>query len=66
MLDEAHAIKDRTSSTARACFALEARARWCLSGTPLQNSVDDLFAYFRFLVGADSLIALESELFDWL
>ena len=30
---------------------LQARARWCLSGTPLQNSVDDLFAYFRFLVG---------------
>ena len=34
---------------AAAVWALKARRRWCLSGTPLQNSVDDLFSYFRFL-----------------
>jgi len=49
VLDEAHAIKDRTSSTARACFALAARRRWCLSGTPLQNRVGELFSLLRFL-----------------
>ena len=49
VLDEAHAIKDRTSSTARACFALEARSRWCLSGTPLQNRVGELYSLLRFL-----------------
>ena len=49
ILDEAHAIKDRTSSTACACFALDARARWCLSGTPLQNRVGELYSLLRFL-----------------
>lgn len=28
---------------------LQADFRWCLSGTPLQNRVQELYPYFRFL-----------------
>ncbi|KAJ3303636.1 hypothetical protein HDV03_003610 [Kappamyces sp. JEL0829] len=49
ILDEAHAIKDRYCSTARACFALKSNYQWCLSGTPLQNRVGELFSLIRLL-----------------
>ena len=49
VLDEAQSIKNARSQVAAAVWALRARRRWCLSGTPLQNSVDDLYSYFRFL-----------------
>ena len=37
-------IKNRHSQNFRACAALEATHRWCLTGTPLQNSADDVQA----------------------
>jgi len=49
VLDEAHNIKDRGSNTAKATFALKAKYRWCLSGTPLQNRVGELYSLIRFL-----------------
>lgn len=49
VLDEAHSIKDRSCSTARAAFALKAEKRLCLTGTPLQNRVGELFSLIRFL-----------------
>ncbi|KAK8955748.1 hypothetical protein KSP40_PGU009663 [Platanthera guangdongensis] len=49
ILDEAQTIKNHRTQVARACSGLRAKRRWCLSGTPMQNAIDDLYSYFRFL-----------------
>ncbi|XP_024520679.1 helicase-like transcription factor CHR28 [Selaginella moellendorffii] len=49
VLDEAQSIKNSRTQVARACWGLRAKKRWCLSGTPIQNAIDDLYSYFRFL-----------------
>ena len=49
ILDEAHAIKDRYCSTARAAFALKSDYKWSMSGTPMQNRIGELFSLVRFM-----------------
>ncbi|PRT57094.1 DNA repair protein RAD16 [Wickerhamiella sorbophila] len=49
VLDEAHNIKDRQASTSRAVFMVNALYRLCLSGTPLQNRIGELYSLLRFL-----------------
>ncbi|KAK0498253.1 SNF2 family N-terminal domain-containing protein [Armillaria luteobubalina] len=51
ILDEAHNIKERATNTAKAAFELQGNYRWCLSGTPLQNRVGELYSLVRFLGG---------------
>ncbi|KIK96124.1 hypothetical protein PAXRUDRAFT_826315 [Paxillus rubicundulus Ve08.2h10] len=51
VLDEAHNIKERTTNTAKASFELKSNYKWCLSGTPLQNRVGELYSLIRFLGG---------------
>ena len=49
VLDEAQAIKNHTSRTSIACRAVIAKHKWALSGTPILNSLTELYPYFKFL-----------------
>ncbi|OLL24867.1 putative ATP-dependent helicase [Neolecta irregularis DAH-3] len=49
ILDEAQMIKNHNTQSAKACHTLKAKYRWCLSGTPMQNGVDELFSLIKFL-----------------
>ncbi|KAK3349252.1 SNF2 family N-terminal domain-containing protein [Lasiosphaeria hispida] len=49
VLDEAHIIRRQSTIFYRTCADLEARSRWCLTGTPIQNRLEDIGALFAFL-----------------
>ena len=49
ILDEVQRIKNVDSTTSLACRRIRRKSSWALSGTPLENSVDDLLSIFRFL-----------------
>ncbi|KZO93169.1 hypothetical protein CALVIDRAFT_486163 [Calocera viscosa TUFC12733] len=49
VLDEAHNIKSRLTKAAKACYALKSRTKWCLTGTPIINRLEDLHSLLQFL-----------------
>jgi len=49
VLDEGHTIKNSRTQQAQAATALRADRRWILSGTPVQNNLDDLHGQLAFL-----------------
>lgn len=49
VLDEAQAIKNPTSKVARAAFRLRAAFKLALTGTPVENRLEDLWSQFHFL-----------------
>jgi len=48
VLDEAQAIKNPESQVARAAFGLQARFRLALSGTPVENRLEELWSQLHF------------------
>ena len=51
VLDEASRIKNRESGNAIACKRLRRTRRWALTGTPLENSLEDVISLLEFLHG---------------
>ncbi|PYH75607.1 hypothetical protein BO82DRAFT_409800 [Aspergillus uvarum CBS 121591] len=49
VLDEAQYIKNDRTKAAMACCILDASYRWCLSGTPVMNSLREFYSLLRFL-----------------
>jgi len=50
VLDEAQAIKNPESQTCRAIFELWSETRLALTGTPVENSLSELWSVFQFLM----------------
>ncbi|MEP7099173.1 MAG: SNF2-related protein, partial [Burkholderiales bacterium] len=50
ILDEAQMVKNAASRAATALRQLEARHRLCVTGTPLENHLGELWAHFDFLM----------------
>jgi SNF2 family DNA or RNA helicase len=49
ILDEAKFIKNHRAKSSRVIFQLKANHRLCLSGTPMENHLGELWSQFRFL-----------------
>lgn len=48
ILDEAHVIKNAATQMATVACQLRAEVRWCLTGTPMQNRVDEIHSLIKF------------------
>ncbi|HEY9297833.1 MAG TPA: DEAD/DEAH box helicase [Leptolyngbyaceae cyanobacterium] len=49
ILDEAQKVKNRDTKTARAIRQLQSNYRWALTGTPIENRLDDVVSLFDFI-----------------
>ena len=49
VLDESQRIKNAASSTSQIVRSISRRRSWALTGTPVENSADDLLGIFEFL-----------------
>lgn len=49
VLDEAHMIREQSTQQSKAICRLSAQRRWAVTGTPVQNRLEDLGALMAFL-----------------
>jgi SWI/SNF-related matrix-associated actin-dependent regulator of chromatin subfamily A3 len=59
ILDEGHIIRNPQSKGAAAVTAVMAKSRWVLTGTPIVNSLKDLYSLLRFVGITGGLETLE-------
>ncbi len=50
ILDEAQHIKNPESQNAKSAYALRSKSRFILTGTPIENSLRDLWSLYEFLL----------------
>jgi len=50
MLDEAQAIKNAKSKTTQIIFKIKANHRLCITGTPIENHLGELWSMFHFIM----------------
>ncbi|MBQ1786684.1 MAG: DEAD/DEAH box helicase [Turicibacter sp.] len=50
VLDEAHYIKNHTTLSAKAVKKIKSEIRFALTGTPIENSLSDLWSIFDFIL----------------
>lgn len=50
VLDEAHTIKNTAAQVTKVAYRIDARHRLCLSGTPIENNLGELWSLFHFLM----------------
>jgi SNF2 family DNA or RNA helicase len=49
VLDEAHTIREQSAAQTQAIFRLNGERRWSVTGTPVQNRLEDLASVTKFL-----------------
>ncbi|KAL8940902.1 MAG: hypothetical protein Q9216_002563 [Gyalolechia sp. 2 TL-2023] len=49
ILDEAQCIKNKSTKAAQGAHALQSLTRFCMTGTPMQNGVGELYSLIHFL-----------------